>query len=157
MASFLERYHERTKYDPRTLDRVGAVDWAARPQPWKDVSGSEREDIRPHLAFLENLQEGRGEEWKAPESSRLDVAALSRLSWFAAGVSGVAGDQSDPHLFRTTPSAGGLYPVELYWIVLDVEGLEPGIWHFHSPGFSLIRSEEHTSELQSRQYLVCRL
>src|SRR3712207_9028233 len=26
-----------------------------------------------------------------------------------------------------------------------------------SPMFALIRSEEHTSELQSRQYLVCRL
>src|SRR5258707_11998891 len=37
--------------------------------------------------------------------------------------------------------------------VLAVDGVvtvEPGIYH---PG----RSEEHTSELQSRQYLVCRL
>src|SRR3712207_7015046 len=25
------------------------------------------------------------------------------------------------------------------------------------PGYELLRSEEHTSELQSRQYLVCRL
>src|SRR3712207_8390329 len=25
------------------------------------------------------------------------------------------------------------------------------------PGVSIVRSEEHTSELQSRQYLVCRL
>src|SRR3712207_8763804 len=34
-------------------------------------------------------------------------------------------------------------------------------WHGYLPGFghtwSLSRSEEHTSELQSRQYLVCRL
>src|SRR3712207_8591648 len=29
-------------------------------------------------------------------------------------------------------------------------------WHLGRPGF-LVRSEEHTSELQSRQYLVCRL
>src|SRR3712207_8881470 len=27
----------------------------------------------------------------------------------------------------------------------------------HAPGFVSSRSEEHTSELQSRQYLVCRL
>src|SRR5215203_484652 len=27
----------------------------------------------------------------------------------------------------------------------------------HSPAIGLVRSEEHTSELQSRQYLVCRL
>src|SRR5258707_10457096 len=29
--------------------------------------------------------------------------------------------------------------------------------HKQSPGESVFRSEEHTSELQSRQYLVCRL
>ena len=138
MASFLERYHERTKYDPRTLDRAGVVDWAARPKPWKEITGTERVDIRPHLEFLDNLQQAGGQGWHAPDPGRLDLAALSRLSWFAAGVSGVAGDQDDPHLYRTTPSAGGLYPVELYWIVLDVEGLAPGIWHFHAPGFSLI-------------------
>src|SRR3712207_8358127 len=28
---------------------------------------------------------------------------------------------------------------------------------FGGPGRSVLRSEEHTSELQSRQYLVCRL
>jgi len=154
MASFLERYHERTKYDPRTLDKVGGVDWAARPQPWKDISGSEREDIRPHLTFLESLQEGNAAEWASPEPGRLDLAALARLSWFAAGVSGVAGDQSDPHLFRTTPSAGGLYPVELYWIVLDVDGLEPGIWHFHSPGFSLIPVWKGTFLAEARSILL---
>jgi SagB-type dehydrogenase family enzyme len=154
MTSFLERYHERTKYDPRTLDKVGGVDWAARPQPWKDISGTERIDIRPHLGFLESLQEGQNEDWAPSEPGRFDLAALARLSWFAAGVSGVAGDQSEPHLYRTTPSAGGLYPVELYWIVLDVEGMEPGIWHFHSPGFSLIPIWKGDFRAEARSILL---
>lgn len=154
MASFLERYHERTKYDPRTLDRAGVVDWAARPKSWKEISGTERVDIRPHLGFLENLQEGGGPTWTDAEPGRLDLAALSRLSWFAAGVSGVAGDQEDPHLFRTTPSAGGLYPVELYWIVLDVEGIAPGIWHFHAPGFSLIPVWKGSFRAEARSILL---
>lgn len=154
MASFLERYHERTKYDPRTLDRAGAVDWAARSKPWKEITGTERVDIRPHLSFLEDLQEGGPEEPPSPDPGRLDLGALSRLSWFAAGVSGVAGDESEPHLFRTTPSAGGLYPVELYWIVLDVDGLEPGIWHFHSPGFSLVPVWKGTFRAEARSILL---
>src|SRR3712207_7044097 len=37
----------------------------------------------------------------------------------------------------------------------DVEGLFPGL-HDAAPDH-VVRSEEHTSELQSRQYLVCRL
>src|SRR3712207_6847261 len=32
-----------------------------------------------------------------------------------------------------------------------------GVYASTSPGIALVRSEEHTSELQSRQYLVCRL
>src|ERR1035437_3002168 len=31
------------------------------------------------------------------------------------------------------------------------------LWNMNMPGTTLFRSEEHTSELQSRQYLVCRL
>src|SRR3712207_7107342 len=33
----------------------------------------------------------------------------------------------------------------------------PGTSTTGSPGYGTVRSEEHTSELQSRQYLVCRL
>src|SRR3712207_7807441 len=41
---------------------------------------------------------------------------------------------------------------------LDREGLpQPDLLQRGRQGWSLRRSEEHTSELQSRQYLVCRL
>src|SRR5437762_9603912 len=47
-------------------------------------------------------------------------------------------------LFRSTPAqrSGGV----------------PGVpWEVHCPGLEHVRSEEHTSELQSPMYLVCRL
>src|SRR3712207_8387971 len=37
------------------------------------------------------------------------------------------------------------------------EGRQHGLSHTEQPGRAHDRSEEHTSELQSRQYLVCRL
>src|SRR3712207_9087497 len=45
----------------------------------------------------------------------------------------------------------------------EVGALEPGLGEALEPGVDVVevevrrRSEEHTSELQSRQYLVCRL
>lgn len=138
MSSFLERYHELTKYDPRTIDKLGGANWAEQPKAWKSIAGTEHVDIRPHLEFLSNFVEDEGSREYPPLSDNLDLAALSRISWFAAGVSALGGSPQDPHLYRTNPSAGGLYPVELYWIVFDVQGLEPGIWQFHAPGFALV-------------------
>ncbi len=138
MSSFIERYHELTKYDPMTIDRLGQANWAEQPSAWKSIAGSEHVDIRPHLEFLSNFVEEDGSGEYPPLSDHMDLAALARLSWFASGVSAMGGSPQDPHMYRTNPSAGGLYPVELYWIVLDVEGIEPGIWQFHAPGFALI-------------------
>src|SRR3712207_9091624 len=47
----------------------------------------------------------------------------------------------------------------LYDLLLDELGVlfEGGAQRVHDLADGLVRSEEHTSELQSRQYLVCRL
>src|SRR5690625_6421810 len=52
------------------------------------------------------------------------------------------------------------YLPEGAWVhVLDGEQLTGGRWYTRSYGFDSLglRSEEHTSELQSRGHLVCRL
>jgi putative peptide maturation dehydrogenase len=45
-------------------------------------------------------------------------------------------------LKRTSPSAGALHPIEAYPLVANVEGLEPGIYHY--------RSRDHALELVAR-------
>src|SRR3712207_8719254 len=53
---------------------------------------------------------------------------------------------------------GGLPVGEVVEVVdLEVGGLGAGVVLLEVPGLGDHRSEEHTSELQSRQYLVCRL
>src|SRR3712207_8243676 len=47
--------------------------------------------------------------------------------------------------------------VALLGLVDDVRRLRPSTKLLGVVALALIRSEEHTSELQSRQYLVCRL
>src|SRR3712207_7650188 len=59
-------------------------------------------------------------------------------------------------LFRSPPGSGGLAGVDLLEprrAQVAERGVQPlGVVHLLEE-----RSEEHTSELQSRQYLVCRL
>jgi SagB-type dehydrogenase family enzyme len=66
---------------------------------------------------------------KAP----LDLEQISQLLWAASG----------KNLYRrTAPSAGATYPLEIYLVVGEVEGLDPGIYHYSSARSSLVRIKE---------------
>ena len=54
----------------------------------------------------------------------LSVQELSQLLWATQGITTGQG----PHAFRTSPSAGALYPIDTYPIVNRVEELEAGIY-----------------------------
>src|SRR5947209_12229988 len=54
-------------------------------------------------------------------------------------------------LFRSTPAITATRPSRQFHAIVKYSNLRP------RPAIATRRSEEHTSELQSRQYLVCRL
>lgn len=57
----------------------------------------------------------------------LTLEELSRLLHGATGIT----DQRDPTLFfRSVPSSGALYPLEVYPIIFDVAGVAPGVYHY---------------------------
>lgn len=56
----------------------------------------------------------------------LDLVQVATLLWAAQGVRGDEGR-------RTAPSAGALYPLELYLVAGSVIGLEPGLYRYR-PG-----------------------
>jgi SagB-type dehydrogenase family enzyme len=53
----------------------------------------------------------------------LDLGAVSQLVWAAQGTAHAEGH-------RTTPSAGALYPLELYVVAGRVEGLTAGVYRY---------------------------
>ena len=57
------------------------------------------------------------------EDRPISVAELGQLLWAAQG-------ESDRTGLRTSPSAGALYPLELYVIVEALGDLEAGIYHY---------------------------
>ena len=62
----------------------------------------------------------------------LTLAEVSQLLWAAQGV-------TDPQGFRTTPSAGALYPLEVYVVVGKVNNLSVGVYYYNPSDHELIR------------------
>ncbi|MEM4250865.1 MAG: SagB/ThcOx family dehydrogenase [Candidatus Bathyarchaeia archaeon] len=62
----------------------------------------------------------------------LTLDQLSQLLWAAQGL-------TSPQGLRTAPSAGGLYPLEVYVVVGGVEGLSPGVYRYLPNSHSILR------------------
>jgi SagB-type dehydrogenase family enzyme len=128
--------HERTKH---TWARIRAEshgrDWGNQPLPFKIYPDLEplwlpRELPESSVAATEALS-GR----VSASASALDLAGLARLLFFSAGVTrflhGV--------LFRAAPSAGALYPTEVYVVCGPLGDLPAGVYHFEPAEFALRR------------------
>jgi SagB-type dehydrogenase family enzyme len=59
----------------------------------------------------------------------LPLSTLGRLLHASYGIKGER-DAGDPTYERSAPSAGGLYPLEIYVATQSVEGVEDGIHHY---------------------------
>jgi SagB-type dehydrogenase family enzyme len=79
---------------------------------------------------------------RAYTAAPLTLVEISQLLWAAQGLTGAEGG-------RTAPSAGALYPLELYVAAGNVTGLQPGIYRYRPGRHDLIRTEigDRRSEL----------
>ena len=66
-----------------------------------------------------------------------ELATLLHSVWGAHGWAPLA--QGDVAIKKTSPSGGGLHPVEVYPFVRNVEGVEPGIYHYRTRDHELVR------------------
>lgn len=119
-------YHQWSK--PGGLTGLGTMpDWGRRPTRYKTYPDAERialPDPRGYqgLSLEETIERRRSVRDYSAEP--LPMEALSRLLHAAQGI-------TEPRRkFRAAPSAGALYPIELYPVVHDVAGLERGIYHY---------------------------
>jgi SagB-type dehydrogenase family enzyme len=106
MASYTERYHEFTKYNPYTIDKLGPANWFDRPEPFRRPI-----DALPltELAPLVNLDSNLEDAVNSP------LHNLARFFYLTAGVTALAQNETESTPLRSNPSAGGLYPLEVYF------------------------------------------
>jgi SagB-type dehydrogenase family enzyme len=123
-----DTFQHETKYQRGQLSG-GGLDWANKPAVYK------RYPSAPHVALSPPQIEGGMPIWEALRKRRsvrrfqdqpLQEQELSQLLWAGQGIT----QARQGFGLRTAPSAGALYPVETYLVIHQVEGLEPGVYHY---------------------------
>lgn len=130
--SIAQHYHERTKYDPQTIQTKNRqLDWSEQPIPFKEYKIGTSYNLRPYLT-----------EKPAPLATDPETMAWQRLSrllrcsyGLTAKISTLGGD----FYLRAAPSAGGLYPAEVYLISRGTGLLPVGLYNYQAKTHSLIR------------------
>ncbi len=138
-------YHQWSK--PGYSWALGPVlDWGGQPERYKTYAGAEQIALPdPHghrgLSLEETVEMRRS--IRDYSATPLSSEELSRLLHAAQGIT--------EHRWglRATPSAGALYPIELYAVVQDVVGLEPGIYHYavQEHGLELLQPGDFRAEV----------
>ncbi|MBW2355640.1 MAG: SagB/ThcOx family dehydrogenase [Deltaproteobacteria bacterium] len=150
MAPTPVAYHRATAYDRRAMEPHG-LGWANQPSPYKAYPGL---DGVP-LPEVENLP-GAGLQavYRAdsPQASASpDLAALSRICFLAAGLTARFRHGDDYFYYRSAPSAGALYPNEIYLAALNDAAAPAGIYHVgvHNRFLTRIRTGGHDGMLRA--------
>lgn len=103
----------------KPVQRYGSTDTVKLPEP----------KYNSKISIEKALLERRSvREYK---NNSLALAEISQLLWASQGI-------TDPRGFRTAPSAGALYPLEVYVVVGNVDNLPDGIYKYKPRGHELV-------------------
>ena len=121
-------YHQWSK--PGIIDVLGTVEnWGTQPPLYKEYPGADTTPL-PTPDLARGIPTERAIETRRSvreySSQPLPLEDLSRVLYLT---SGIATDQWGQR-HRTAPSSGALYPIEVYPVVHNVEGLERGVYHY---------------------------
>ncbi len=131
-----QHYHERTKYDPDTLAaRARELDWSAQPVPYKTYKIGATYELLPYLQKEPPADDADWDRWR-----RLSLLLLSSYG-VTARLQTTVGDSV---YLRAAPSAGGLYPAEVYLVVRGLAFMPPGLYNYQSQTHSLVHFWDET-------------
>lgn len=125
-------YHLATAHSftsVRTVQHV--LDWDNRPLPYKiyPEAGSLPLPRDLELSGVPALAAIR-DDHPVNSETPVDLERITRLLFCAGGLTRSLRVGREAHHFRAAPSAGALYPIEIYVAAGEVDGLEAGLYHF---------------------------
>ena len=135
MCKTPKSYHDATSYDRHAME-PHAMDWATQPVPYKIYA----KDGHSHAGGVALPEVERFPDGSLKDVYRLktvgqspdgpDLSELSAICSLSGGLTARSRQGNGYFYFRSAPSAGALYPNELYVAAFDIHNLDPGIYHY---------------------------
>lgn len=140
-------YHQWSK--PGVIDVFGSVaNWGQPVELYKAYPGA-RIVALPEPSLAGGLPTARAiATRRSTRSYSGQPMSLDELSRFLFLTSGISADKFG-NARRTAPSSGALYPIEVYPIVHNVDGVERGVYHYayREHALELVRTEDMRSRV----------
>ncbi|NEQ97135.1 MAG: SagB-type dehydrogenase domain-containing protein, partial [Cyanothece sp. SIO2G6] len=140
--SVAHHYHQRTKYHPETIAQSAKpLDWDSQPSVFKEYKVGATYSLKKFMAGpFSTSPDPLDPVAPSPDSDQAyQWKRLSRLLLFSCGLTAkLLTTTRTPVYFRAVPSAGGLYPAEMYLISRGTPYLAPGLYHYQVESHSLI-------------------
>ena len=139
--SYGDDYQKLSRYSRDTLGGK-SLDWDRKPPLYKqypsnlkrfDLDKPDRSGGEPIYQILLQRRSVRNY-----NPDKVSGNKLSQVLWASQGIS----LHTEYHQFRTAPSAGGLFPIETYCVINNVEGFPAGVYHYQVSYHSLILLKE---------------
>lgn len=144
--SIAQHYHERTKYDPQTINAKNKpLNWNEQPVPFKEYKIGTSFDLKPYLSEKPDafVDDEVGAWWQR----------LSQLLFCSYGLTGMVQTVGEPFYLRSAPSAGGLYPAEIYLVSRGTPLLPGGLYNYQARSHTLIHFWE--SDTWNKLQVAC--
>ena len=124
------QYHVVTSYDRNRMEGH-VLDWGNQPGVFKEYAGLKSISLPEPGSFPEKkLSEILRGTDVISEEIEVDVKVLSTILFLTYSLTAKVRQGSGDFYFRSVPSAGALYPVELYLAARGIGGLQDGLYHF---------------------------
>jgi len=108
-----------------------ALDWSNQPRVFKAYDSIEAIPL-PKVDKLPETDLWHLYLSKTPKrlENSLDLKQLSQILSISYGLTSKRSYSGQDLFYRSVPSAGALYPAEIYFFAFNIENLQPGLYHY---------------------------
>ena len=119
------------------------LDWSNQPDVYKEYPIQERFSLPREISKTDvRLSQVLHGEVAEEYPSTLSVGQLGAILALGYGITAKSRHAGGDFFYRSVPSAGALYPCELYLATRSVSGLESGLYHYSVGRHALVRLRE---------------